>query len=189
MGARPTVRSADASSFPDSHRAGLRSLRLVFFWFIGTAVISVGFVFRDPAFDYRLLVVGSVLPIGDGLFGGVRALHSITVSVLLLATIMAATRRGGPLRRLLLGLPIGMFLHLVFGGAWTDTDVFWWPFTGLPFADAALPIVPRGALSLLLEAVGLAICWWLVRANSLQTAANRRRFMHDGHLAYVPGGS
>lgn len=159
----------------------------MFFWFIGTAVVSVGFVFRDPAFDYRLLIVGSVLPIGDGLFGGARALHSITLSVALLAGFMLATRRGGPLRRLLLGLPIGMFLHLVFGGAWTDSEIFWWPFSGPTFVDAPLPIVQRGALSLVFEAAGLAICWWLVRANSLLTAANRRRFMHDGRLPHVPG--
>ena len=31
-------------------------------WFLGTAVLTVWFVFRDPAFDYRLLLVGAVLP-------------------------------------------------------------------------------------------------------------------------------
>ena len=31
------------------------------FWFVGTAVVAVWFVFRDPAFDYRLLIVGSLL--------------------------------------------------------------------------------------------------------------------------------
>ncbi len=57
----------------------------MFFWFIGTAIVTVGVVFRDPRFDYRLLIVGSVLPIADGAFGGARALHSVTVSVALLA--------------------------------------------------------------------------------------------------------
>jgi hypothetical protein len=81
-----------------------------------------------------------------------------------------------------------MILHLVFDGAWTDTDTFWWPFTGLTFDDEPLPIVQRGALSLLLEAVGIAICWWLVRANSLASASARRRFLRDGTLLHVPGG-
>ena len=31
-------------------------------WFLGTALLSVFFVFTDPRFDYRLLLVGSVLP-------------------------------------------------------------------------------------------------------------------------------
>ena len=32
----------------------------VFFWFIGTAIVTVWAIFRDPRFDYRLLVVGAV---------------------------------------------------------------------------------------------------------------------------------
>jgi hypothetical protein len=150
--------------------------------------ISLGFVFRDPAFDYRLLIIGSIVPIGDGLFGGARALHSVTVSVALLAILMLATAGGRPVRKLLLGLPIGMLLHLVFDGAWSDTDVFWWPFTGLTFSDAPLPIVDRGVWSIAMEAVGIGLCWWLFRANQLGDAAARRSFLHEGRLRHVPGG-
>jgi membrane-bound metal-dependent hydrolase YbcI (DUF457 family) len=160
----------------------------VFFWFIGTAIVAVGFVFRDPTFDYRLLIIGSVLPVSDGLLGGARALHSLSVSVLLLAVVMLATAGRRPLRKLLLGLPIGMILHLVFDGAWTDTEAFWWPFTGTTFADAPLPVTDHLPVSLVLEVVGVAICWWLVRANSLQVAKNLRQFARDGRLAHVPGG-
>ena len=84
----------------------------MFFWFIATAVIAIGFVFRDPSFDNRLLVVGSVFPVVDAAFGGARAFHSITVSITLLAVVMIATKRGSGLRKTLLGFPIGMFLHL-----------------------------------------------------------------------------
>ncbi|MDX2382174.1 MAG: hypothetical protein QNM02_20750 [Acidimicrobiia bacterium] len=165
----------------------------MFFWFIGTAVVSVGFVFRDPRFDYRLLIVGSVLPVADGLLGGLfsgaRPLHSLTVSVLLLAVLMLATRRGGPTRRLVLGLPIGMILHLVFDGAWTDTEIFWWPFTGLGFDDEPLPMVQRAGFSILLEIVGVLLCGWLARMNSLLSKSAMLRFLHDGQLAHVPGGA
>ena len=34
----------------------------MFLWFFGTAILSVWFVFRDDRFDYRLLIVGSILP-------------------------------------------------------------------------------------------------------------------------------
>ena len=62
------------------------------FWFVGTAVLSVWFVFRDPRFDYRLLVVGSVLPaVVDGFLGGARVLHSLTFSVALRVLVMLAT--------------------------------------------------------------------------------------------------
>ena len=48
----------------------------MFLWFVATAIVSVWFVFRDPRFDYRLLIVGSVLPLADGRDGwGVRAAH------------------------------------------------------------------------------------------------------------------
>ena len=158
----------------------------MFFWFIGTAVVTVGVVFRDPRFDYRLLIVGSVLPIGDGLFGGARALHSVTVSVALLAVLMLATSGRKPIRRMLLGLPIGMILHLVFGGAWGETEVFWWPFFGWSFDDAPLPAVDRGWWSVLLEVVGVAICVWLWRHNHLGDPARRAAFLRDGQLDTVP---
>ena len=38
--------------------------------FVGTSIATVWFVFRDPRFDYRLLIVGSVLPLADGVTGG-----------------------------------------------------------------------------------------------------------------------
>jgi hypothetical protein len=154
----------------------------VFLWFIGTAILAVGFVFRDPGFDYRLLVVGSVLPLADGSTGGVGPLHSVTVSIALLAIVMISTRRGGAARRLLLGLPIGMLMHLVFDGAWADTDVFWWPFTGSSFADRGLPVVERGWWSLLLELVGAGLCVWIVRRNGLTSVDRLRPFLDDGHL-------
>lgn len=158
----------------------------MFFWFVGTAVLSVGFVFRDPRFDYRLLIVGSVLPLGDGLLGGARALHSVTVSVALLAVLMAATAGRKPIRRTLLGLPIGMFLHLVFDGAWNDTDTFWWPFTGTRLSAAGFPVSERGWWSVLLEVVGIALCAWLWRRNDLGDPGRRRDFVRQGHLVAVP---
>lgn len=161
----------------------------MFFWFIGTAVVTVGLVFRDPRFDYRLLIVGSVLPLADGLFGGARALHSVTVSIALLVVIMLATIGRRSLRRTLLGLPIGMFLHLVFDAAWNDTDTFWWPFTGIEFSDDGIPVADRGVLSVVLEVIGIIGCAWLWRRNGLGDRDNRRRFLHDGRLVTTPEGS
>ena len=58
-----------------------------------------------------------------------------------------------------------MILHLVFDGAWNNTEVFWWPFFGVSFDDDPLPILDRGWWSLPLEAIGVAICVWLWRHN------------------------
>ncbi len=158
----------------------------MFFWFLATSVITIGFVFRDPSFDNRLLLVGSVLPAVDAVFGGARALHSVTVSIALLAVVMIGTKRGSGRRKTLLGLPIGMFLHLVFDAAWNDTDTFWWPFTGFGFDDSGIPIVDRGLISVALEAVGVAGCVWLWRRNGMGDSARRRRFLDDGRLDAVP---
>lgn len=158
----------------------------MFFWFFATSVITIGFVFRDPSFDNRLLLVGSVLPAADVVFGGARALHSITVSIALLAGVMIATKRGSARRRTLLGLPIGMFLHLVFDAAWNDTETFWWPFTGLGFADSGVPIIDRGWLSIVLEIVGIVGCVWLWRRNDLGDRGRRHAFLRNGRLDAVP---
>lgn len=158
----------------------------MFFWFIGTAVVTVGVVFRDPRFDYRLLIVGSVLPIVDGVTGGASALHSLTVSVGLLALLMVATAGRKPIRKVLLGLPIGMILHLVFDGAWNNTEVFWWPFFGWSFDDAPLPVLDRGWWGVGLELIGVTICVWLWRHNALGGRERRAIFLRDGRLDSVP---
>ncbi|NMD26046.1 MAG: hypothetical protein GYA65_17875, partial [Actinobacteria bacterium] len=51
----------------------------MFLWFLGTALVSVYFVFTDPRFDYRLLLVGSLVPdLIDVPFGQARWAHSLT---------------------------------------------------------------------------------------------------------------
>src|SRR3954451_13305016 len=117
----------------------------MFLWFIGTAVASVWYVFRDPRFDYRPLAFGALLPDIIDLPGGqARWAHSLTVAVGTLAAVMVLTAgrkpirrlpavgRGAavmlltparkPIRRLLLALPIGMLLHLVFDGVFASTE-------------------------------------------------------------------
>jgi hypothetical protein len=157
----------------------------MFFWFLGTAVVTVWFVFRDPSFDYRLLLVGTVLPvIVDLLLGGARVLHSLTFAVVLLVVLMIATRGRKPIRKTLLGLPIGLLLYLVFSGAWTDTEAFWWPFTGVDFDDASHPVAERGWWNVPLELVGIGLCAWVWRAAGLGRGERRRWFVRTGQLLF-----
>lgn len=153
------------------------------FWFVGTVVVAVWWVFRDPAFDYRLLIVGSVLPLVELVFGGARVLHSITFAVALLTVLMLATPGRKPIRKMLLGLPIGLLLHLVFTGAWRTARVFWWPFGGVGFDGAPHPVAERGWWNLPLELVGLALCWWVFRRGELVDPARRAWFRRTGQLA------
>jgi hypothetical protein len=153
------------------------------FWFVGTAVVSVWFVFHDPRFDYRLLVVGALLPdVVDALTGAAWVFHSLAGSVGVLVVVMLATIGRRALRKRLLAVPIGMFLHLIFDGAFTNTEVFWWPFSGAGFDDAALPVADRGWWNLALEAVGIGLCLWAVGRFGLRDPARRRRFVRTGVL-------
>jgi hypothetical protein len=155
----------------------------VLLWFWGTAFLTVWAVFHDPSIDYRFLLVGAILPdLIDAPFGGARVAHSVTFAVAVLLVVMLATIGRRTWRRRLLFLPIGMLLHLVFDGTFTDAKVFWWPFSGLSPSDAALPSISRGAWDVLLELVGFAILAWAWRRFDLRDPANRRLFWRTGHL-------
>ena len=154
----------------------------MFFWFTGTAVVSVWYVFRDARFDYRLLAVGAVLPDVIDLPGGhARWAHSLTVSVAVLVAVMIATAGRRPIRRLLLALPIGMLLHLVWDGAFASTSVFWWPFTG-SWGHVRVPSLQRGWANLAFEAVGIVLLAWMWRRCELSDPQRRDALIHRGVL-------
>jgi hypothetical protein len=151
-------------------------------WFLGTSVLTVWFVFRDPAFDYRLLLVGAVLPdLIDVPLGRAGWAHSLTVAVVVLVMIMLATRRRSAVRRLLLALPIGMLLHIVWDGAFTSAEVFWWPFSG-GWGDVEVPSIARGWWNVPLEIAGAVALAWVWRTCGLADPQRRRRFLHTGQL-------
>lgn len=136
----------------------------MFFWFAGTAVASVWFIFRDPQFNYRYLIIGAVLPdVVDGWLGHVGPLHSVVTSVLLLIVAMLASIGSRPRRKRLLAGVIGVFMHLVFDGAFLNTRVFWWPIGGLGLSNVSLPSVSRGWWNVVLEIVGVLLCIWTRR--------------------------
>jgi hypothetical protein len=155
----------------------------VILWFVGAGVLAVWNVFHDARFDNRLLIVGLLLPdLVDAVWGGARGLHSITGSVALLVGIMLATYGRRPIRRRLLAVPIGTFLHLVFDGAFNNTKVFWWPFTGASFDNARLPIAERGMVNVALEIVGVVLCVYAWRIFGLGQPERRRTFIRTGSL-------
>lgn len=158
----------------------------MFFWFVGTAWVAVWFVFRDERFDYRWLSVGAVAPdIVDGVTGGAWVLHSVTASVVALVLVMLLTRGRRARRRGLLAVPIGMFMHLVFDGAFSRTRQFWWPFSGLSVVDAPLPSLDRPWISLAMEVAGIVMLGWMWRRHGLSAPEARRHFVRTGELRSV----
>ena len=155
----------------------------MFLWFLGTSAIAVWFVFRDDRFDYRVLFLGALLPdVVDMFSGGAWVMHSVTASVVVLAAVMVVARRGSERRRRWLALPIGTFMHLVFDGAFNNTTVFWWPFTGGSFGGSRIPSLDRIGLDIALEVAGALMLAWMWRTNGLSNPVDRSRFIRSGRL-------
>jgi hypothetical protein len=155
----------------------------VLLWFVGTSVLSVWYVFRDPNFDYRLLIVGALLPdVIDIWNGRARWAHSLAFAVVLMVAVMVATIGRRPLRKMLLGLPIGVMLHLVWDGAFASEQVFWWPLSG-DWGDVRLFSLDRSWLiNVLMELAGLAAITWMWRRFGLADPAAQRQLVRSGRL-------
>lgn len=157
-------------------------------WFAGGALVIVWFVFRDPAIDHRLVMVGVLVPdLVDAVRrGSAGVAHTLVASVALLTGVMLATRGRRRMRRRLLALPIGTFLHLVLDAAWTRTAMFWWPVFGWGI-PGRLPVLgrPLGVL-VLQELAGAAALTWCWRNFGLRDPDTRRRFLASGRIEETP---
>ena len=152
-------------------------------WFAGGAFVIVWAVFKDPAIDHRLVIAGALLPdLVDVWTGGRWIAHTVLFSVVLLTVVMLGTRGRRLLRRQLLAIPIGTFLHLVLDGMWTDRNVFWWPVFGTSFGDRSLPSIGRGWADVPLELLGLVALVWAYRRFRLHEPERRTHFLRTGRL-------
>lgn len=151
-------------------------------WFVGPSILLVWSVFRSPAADYRIVAVGAVLPLVELPFGAPRLFHSLSGAAVLLVAVMVGGRGQRLVQRRLLGLPIGVLMHLVLDGAWTDTHGFWWPFLGTSWSVSELPELGRGGLNVLFEVAGAAACWWGWRRFRLDEPERRELFVRTGRV-------
>jgi len=154
----------------------------VLLWFVGMSVVGVVVVFQSSGVDHRLVMIGSVLPVAEGALGRPFVLHTLVGAVVVLGLTMLATRRHRVLRRRLLGLPIGLFAHLVLDFVWTRSRLFWWPFLGRSFGRSQIPELSRGAAGVVLELAGVVALGWCWHRFSLADADRRRRFVTTGRL-------
>jgi hypothetical protein len=155
----------------------------VILWPAGLALVIVWQVFRDPAIDYRLVVLGALVPdIVDAPFGGAGVAHSVLFSGALLTVVMLTTRHRRSARRRLLAVPIGALVHLVLDGMWTRAHGFWWPFLGWDLTGR-LPALDHGAAVLVAQEVAgaIALAWWW-RRFGLADPDRRAAFVGTGRL-------
>lgn len=153
-------------------------------WFAVLAPVLVAEVFRSPMIDYRVVAVAAVAPVLEAFSGGPRIAHTLLAAVGALTVVMLTTRRRRLTRRRLLGIPIGLFVHLVLDATWSVTALLWWPFFGASFGERQVPEFDRPlVVGLLLEAAAVAAAIWAVRRYELDDAENRRRLFTTGQLA------
>lgn len=153
----------------------------MFIWFASMSIVLTWYVFQSPALDYRMIALGSVVPVVEVPFGG-GPLHSLVVPTVVLTVVMLTTGGRRLVRRRWLGLPIGMYLHLVLDGAFMDARTFWWPFMGWGFSSGAAPELSRGLLTPVMELVGIAVIWWAWGRFGLDDPGRRERFLRTGQF-------
>lgn len=156
----------------------------MFLWFLILAPVAVAQVFKSPMVDYRLVALGAVLPLVEAAFGGPRLMHTLIFSVVAMGAVMALTVNRRLLRRRLLGVPIGLMVHQVLDGSWTDKNLFWWPVFGSEFGGSGLPAWSRSiAFGLLLEIIAVAVGFWAFNRYQLDKPANQKLLLEEGQLA------
>jgi|TARA_B100001971_G_scaffold61015_1_gene56038 hypothetical protein len=160
----------------------------VFIWFIAGSLVAIPMVFASPDLDVRIVTVAALLPVAEVLIGGPWLLHTLAAAVLVLVVVMLLTlgRRGQ--RQRWLGIPIGMFTHLVMDGTWGYTELFWWPAGGFDqLGGSALPEFDRFPGTLGLEVLGMVVCLWGWRKFGLSQPERRRKLWSEGRVEFSRG--
>ena len=156
----------------------------MFFWFAGLSFAAVLIVFSSPALDYRMVMAGAVAPVAEGFIGGPWVLHALIAPVTALTLVMLLTQNRRLVRRQWLGIPIGMFMHLVLDGSWSNAEEFWWPFLGVSdvLGGSQVPEFGRPFIVVfVMEAIGLGALVFLVRRLDL-LGEGRELFLTKGQL-------
>lgn len=145
------------------------------------SIVVTWAVFQSPALDYRMVALGSVIPVAEVPLGA-GPLHSLVIPTLVLALVMLLTQGRRLVRRRWLGLPIGMYLHLVLDLSFTRAETFWWPVFGPRIEWGSAFEISRGALSIVLELIAIGVGVWAWRRFGLDDRDCRERFIRTGQL-------
>ena len=154
----------------------------MFFWFLGLSFALVLIVFSSPALDYRLVMLGAVLPGAEGFIGGPWVLHTLLAPVVVLAVVMLLTQNRRLVRRQWFGLPIGLFMHIVLDATWADADLFWWPFLG------ASDVLGGGEVNEFTRSISVRLVMELVGIAVLAVFTHRLDLLGEGRELFTAKG-
>ena len=153
-------------------------------YFVAFSILIVGMVFDSEAVDYRFVALGSVIPLVEVPTGEAWFLHTLFAPIVAFGAVALLARGRRVTQRKWIGIPIGMFLHLLLDRTWANADMFWWPVAGRgEIGTYTVPELDPLALSLVLEVVGVALAVWIVRRTGLLDPENRARLFDDGRLS------
>ena len=155
---------------------------IMLLWFAGLSFIIVATVFASPAIDYRLVMIGSLVPVVEMFLEGPWMLHSLLAPVLVMGFVMIAFQGKRLKQRKWLGVPIGMFLYLFLDRAWTKANLFWWPLFGFQIEKADTPTWEEPAILILMEIAGLLVVGFGVAKYKIYEKENMKLFLKTGRI-------
>ncbi|CAN5670559.1 metal-dependent hydrolase [soil metagenome] len=166
-------------------------------WHLGIATLIVYVTLGRRRIDYRMILIGAVLPdIVDGVLGlfffegpaGRWIAHSVLAAIVVTIVIILGFKADR--RQSLFGIGVGWLLHLVADGMWQAPQTFLWPAFGTEFSSSVrepytwnLFLDPIAHLSTWgAELIGLGILAWFWVAFRLGERDRFRLFLSDGYL-------
>lgn len=173
----------------------------MFFWYLGVGSALLLVTLGPRRVDYRLALVGLVLPVlvdvplrllvVHGRRLGVHLYaHTFLFPVVLALAIMFVLR-GATARRWFV-IPMAVVVNLLLAGMLGDPVGLFWPMLGTHFAQLpsgatlAGVILPLGGWAVVRELVGLAVLGYVAVAFQLGRAGPRREFLRTGTLSARP---
>src|SRR6266851_2207743 len=169
----------------------------MFFWYLGAGSALLLLTLGPRRIDYRLALLGLVLPLVDipirfGAYPhshlGVHLYAHTFVFALVLALAIMTVLRGAAARRWFV-VPMAIVIHLLLAGMLGDPIGLFWPmlgthFTALPAGVRLLArVLPLGPVDIAREVLGLALLTYVGFAYGLDKAQLRRQFLRTGTLS------
>jgi len=167
------------------------------FWYLGAGSGLLLVTLGPRRIDYRLALVGLVLPLADVAVRvlafphsrlGVHLYFHTFAFALLLALAVMTFLRGATARRFFV-VPMAVVVHLLLAGMLGDPVGLFWPLLGTHFthlpagAHLAQAVLPLRAADIVKEVLGLGALAYIAVAFGLHRPGPRREFLRAGTLS------
>src|SRR6266550_3641225 len=173
----------------------------MFFWYLGAGCALLLVTLGPRRIDYRLALLGLVLPLADVVIRilayphsrlGVHLYLHTFLFALVLALAVMTFLRGATARRWFV-VPMAVVIHLLLAGMLGDPVGLFWPLVGSHFAK--LPdgvrlvgrVLPLSGGDIVKEVLGIAALVYIAVAFGLDKPAALKEFLRSGMLGVEEG--